>query len=137
MTATCKCQNCDGEFEFDSANFQETNRIGNMVFGQTVKCPHCNQETSVYKIEEDKAQKLMPIKREFYQAPIPQPQYQSRETSMLAPCGACGKPVSKTAKVCPHCGHTGTPEGWGVIIVRIIITLAIIFIIGWIFSLFD
>ena len=134
MTATCKCQNCNGEFEFDTSDFQESNRIGDMVFGQIVQCPHCNQETSVYKIE-DAPQKLQPLKLEFVREPLPQ--YTHVETSMLAPCGACGKPVSRTARVCPHCGHTGMPEGFGAMIVRIIITLARIAIFGWIFSLFD
>jgi hypothetical protein len=136
MTANCNCQNCNGEFEFDTADFQESNRIGNMVFGQTIQCPHCNQETSVYKIDDDAPQKLQPFKKEFTPEPIPQ--YQPRhESPMLAPCGACGKPVSRTAQVCPHCGHTGTPAGFETIIVRIIISLVIFFVIYFILSLFD
>jgi hypothetical protein len=48
MNAKCSCQNCNGEFEFDVAEFQESNRIGNMIFGQNVPCPHCGKETSIY-----------------------------------------------------------------------------------------
>lgn len=134
MTETCKCQSCNAEFGFDAHDFQQSNRIGNMIFGQTVQCPHCNQDTSVYKVVEDEPQKLQPIK-DYYLRPVPQSE--PHENPMLAPCGACGKPVSKTARVCPNCGHTGTPAGLGTILVRIIVYVIILAAIGWVLSLID
>jgi hypothetical protein len=48
MNAKCTCQNCNGEFEFDASDFQESGRSGDMVFGQSVPCPHCEKNTMVY-----------------------------------------------------------------------------------------
>ncbi len=48
MNAKCLCQNCNGEYEFDLADFQETGRSGNMKFGQEIECPHCEKETLTY-----------------------------------------------------------------------------------------
>jgi hypothetical protein len=48
MNAKCSCQNCNGEFEFDVEEFQESARSGDMIYGQEVPCPHCHKETMLY-----------------------------------------------------------------------------------------
>jgi hypothetical protein len=53
MTAKCQCQNCAGEFEFDVSDFQVSGRSGDMVFGQSVPCPHCEKKTIVYLNRND------------------------------------------------------------------------------------
>ncbi len=61
MNAKCKCQNCNGDFEFDVAEFQESNRIGNMIFGQSVQCPLCGKDTSVYLMKKQDSPVTQPI----------------------------------------------------------------------------
>jgi uncharacterized protein YybS (DUF2232 family) len=45
MIAKCQCQWCDGNIEFDPAEFQESGSGASQIFGQTVACPHCGKET--------------------------------------------------------------------------------------------
>jgi hypothetical protein len=48
MIAKCQCQWCDGNIEFDAAEFQKTGDGASQILGQTVACPHCSKETILY-----------------------------------------------------------------------------------------
>jgi len=48
MTSRCECLCCRGGIEFEASEFQEKIRTLLLIFGQNIKCPHCNRTTSVY-----------------------------------------------------------------------------------------
>jgi hypothetical protein len=45
MISKCQCQWCNGNIEFDAAEFQESGKGASQIFGQKVPCPHCGKET--------------------------------------------------------------------------------------------
>jgi len=52
MIAKCQCQSCDGEIEFDAADFDFSSENDIRRFGQTVPCPHCGMDTAIYLTKE-------------------------------------------------------------------------------------
>jgi len=48
MISKCQCQHCNGEIEFEAAQFERSSTTSHRVFGQMVECPHCHQQTLLY-----------------------------------------------------------------------------------------
>jgi hypothetical protein len=52
MISKCQCQHCNGEIEFDAADFEFSSENDVRRFGQTIPCPHCGMETAIYLTKE-------------------------------------------------------------------------------------
>src|SRR5579859_7047545 len=85
MTSTCQCQWCNGNIEFDAAEFEESGRGISLIFGQKTACPHCGKETILC-------------------LPIPVQQEEKKTGLRMTNCSDCGAPVSRNAAFCPNCG---------------------------------
>jgi hypothetical protein len=112
---TCSCQNCDQNIEFDLNEFEGSSKRGGTVYGQSIPCPHCGQQTALF---------VPPPRTKATPVPIPK----------LTKCPDCEKSVSINALSCPHCGCV-LKEQAGVfaktfkVIVSIIIILIIAYLI--------
>ncbi len=66
MLISCSCKHCNGHVEFDPEEFTAEREVAGMSLGQTIDCPHCGQQTTLY----------MPKKagNQFVPPPLPHPE---------------------------------------------------------------
>jgi len=86
--ATSQCLRCGGAYGFKLSTFRESRRSETHVFGQTIICPHCNEETAVA-------------------IPIPDAPARAKggSTGNFISCPTCRTRISMQAATCPKCGH--------------------------------
>jgi hypothetical protein len=88
MISKCPCQYCEGNIEFDAADFQQSGRGPTGVFGQKVTCPHCQKETLLHLPKPDET---------YFAKPA--------ANNRMTPCRVCGHGISKSAWWCFECGQ--------------------------------
>ena len=100
--ATSQCAQCGGAFDFERSTFQETGRNAIHIIGQTIKCPHCGEETVVtIPMPETPIVNLTLGKSEFSK----KPQHPSGHKRQFISCPTCSESISGKATSCPKCGH--------------------------------
>jgi len=123
MIAKCPCEHCGVNIEFATEEF---------LSGNSVKCPECGKETTLYVSPQAKPAPKVESANEP-QLPPPLPAPDSNSSKNLRVCKDCGKTISVHAEFCPHCGATYKRKHgvffyvfWGVV------SLFITFFILWI-----
>ena len=100
--ATSQWMQCGAAFDFELATFQETGRDAIHIFGQSIKCPHCSEETIVsIPIPETPTSELP----QRSGAPSSKPKSPIGHKRNFISCPTCREQISKNAASCPKCGH--------------------------------
>lgn len=82
----CDCIHCNGPIEFDQGQFEaQSPEASGITLGQTVPCPHCGQETTLF------------IRREESPPVFTTPKN-------MQSCPDCKSTISRSATSCPKCG---------------------------------